>query len=90
MHDNLAKRKQKANLKHVNSQAHSSQDIIESKQQPLRDEFKDDKYLFSSNVKTQKQLFLKRKKDFLEDMKKCEAVYANHKNAEQRLNQRED
>lgn len=46
-------------------------------------------YVENPPVKTQKKLFEKRKKEFLADMKKCEQVYANHRNAEQRLNLRE-
>jgi hypothetical protein len=46
-------------------------------------------YVTNPPVNTQTKLFTKRKQDFLTDMKKCEEIYANHKNAEQRLNNRE-
>jgi hypothetical protein len=48
------------------------------------------KYVSDPTIKTQKALFSLRKKDFLKDMKKCEQIYANHINAEHRLEHRED
>ena len=48
------------------------------------------KYIEDPPVKTQKKLFEKRKIDFLNDMKKWEAKWIDHNNAEQRLKNRED
>lgn len=48
------------------------------------------KYIPDPTIKTQKALLSQRKKDFLKDMRKCEQIYANHINAEQRLEHRED
>lgn len=47
-------------------------------------------YVPNPPVQTQIKLFAKRKEDFLKDMKKCEQIYASHRNAEQRLNHREN
>ena len=83
MHTNLAKKKSKGKVRNSRSQVY----IPTEKEDPRNPSLK---YVKNPIVKTQRKLFAQRKKKFLRDMKKCEEVYANHKNAEQRLNNREN
>lgn len=82
-HESLAKKKVKNRLQSSRSQVHISQEELDPRNPTLN-------YIADPQINTQTKLFLKRKQDFLKDMKKCEEIYANHKNAEQRLNHREE
>jgi hypothetical protein len=83
-HHNLAKKKVnvKSKLKLSRSQVEIN-DYDDPRNPSL-------KYVDDPPIKTQKTLLVQRKKDFLKDMRKCEKIYDNHINPEERLNYREE
>ena len=82
-HTNMAKMKVKSKVRSSRSQVDIRTEEIDPRNPTLA-------YVKDPDVRTQKKLFGKRKKDFLKDMRKCEKIYANHKNSEQRLQNREN
>jgi hypothetical protein len=83
-HHNLAKKK--VNVKSKLKLSRSQVDINDY-DDPRNPSLK---YVDDPPIKTQKTLLVQRKKDFLKDMRKCEKIYDNHINPEERLNYREE
>jgi hypothetical protein len=83
-HHNLAKKKVNVNSKLKVSRSQVDINDYDDPRNPSL------KYVADPPIKTQKTLFIQRKKDFLKDMRKCERIYDDHINAEERLNYREE
>ena len=81
VHHDMAKKKTKPKMKVTRSQADLNNEEIN--RGPTME------YVTAPPTESQTKLFIKRKQEFLSDMKKYELEFTNHKNAEQRLNQRE-